>query len=332
MLPTYICCPKCRGTLEQNDNSLICRDCTQQYPVNFNIPDLRWPRPEDDRRQQALLTRLAVSYNQSDFSGLVSMLSATSAEAEHLVSMYADYRLDIRRGQKFYRMFLERWNDIFGKPPLSFDVALDLGCGTGKGLLPLATDYAGVLGIEPDLPSLLLTKKLLEQENITNVYLVQAYAQVLPVKDNQFGWCHAQNVLDHLFRVAPAFAEIHRVLKTGGAFCADSHNRFDIFSKEPHVKIRWVGWLPRAWMKPYVKFRTGEVYEDIHLLSVFEVRRAFIQTFGPHNFRIIFPKVEPYGYPATWNRIVTIISKIPLINFAILAVFPSQLAIAQKSD
>lgn len=332
MLPTYICCPNCQGALASNDHHLTCRQCGQNYPVNFDIPDLRWPRPDDDHQQMALINQLLDSFTQSDFTELVSMLSITSAEADHLVSMYADYRLDIERGRKFYRMFREKWANIFGLFSLPTDAAVDLGCGTGKGLLPLAAEFNEVLGIEPDLPSLLLAKKLLQQEHITNVQLVQAYAQALPVVDNYFSWSHAQNVLDHLFRVSPAFAEIHRILKPGGAFCADSHNRFDIFSVEPHVKIRGVGWLPRAWMKPYVKLRTGEAYEGIHLLSIFEVKRAFAQTFGRRHFKIVFPNVEPYGYPAKLNKFVALIDKIPLLNFVILAVFPSQVTVAQKSN
>lgn len=40
-----ICCPKCKSELFRKDGNLFCKNCGQNYPVNFGIFDLRWPKP-----------------------------------------------------------------------------------------------------------------------------------------------------------------------------------------------------------------------------------------------------------------------------------------------
>jgi uncharacterized protein YbaR (Trm112 family) len=37
-LPSIESCPKCRGEIEEQENSLICRKCRTRYSLNQGIP------------------------------------------------------------------------------------------------------------------------------------------------------------------------------------------------------------------------------------------------------------------------------------------------------
>ncbi|MFZ2455361.1 MAG: Trm112 family protein [Candidatus Altiarchaeia archaeon] len=37
-LPSIQSCPKCRGELQEQENSLICRRCRMRYSLNQGIP------------------------------------------------------------------------------------------------------------------------------------------------------------------------------------------------------------------------------------------------------------------------------------------------------
>jgi ubiquinone/menaquinone biosynthesis C-methylase UbiE/uncharacterized protein YbaR (Trm112 family) len=329
----YLCCPDCGGSLDaQEADAIVCVNCRAVYPQVAGIPDLRWPRDERDTTQDPLVDQLLIAYPKSSLAEMAALIKRQSVVSPQLISHYVDYMLDLERGTRIYNMFAARWQAIYGDLSNKNGLALDLGCGTGKGIFALAANHKHVIGLDPDLSSLILAKKLLESHKTENVTLAQGHAQHLPLKSNSVAWCHAQNVLDHLFQVSPALQEVRRVLQPGSAFCADSHNRYDLFFKEPHVKIRWVGWLPRSLMAWYVRMRTGESYEGIYLLSLWDLKRALNATFEHDNYQVTLPDVAAYGYSAAWDRVVNLIGRIPLISFGLLATFPSHLVLAQKGS
>jgi SAM-dependent methyltransferase/uncharacterized protein YbaR (Trm112 family) len=327
----YLCCPHCGGSLDvQEADAIVCVNCRAVYSQVAGIPDLRWPRDKRDARQDSLIDQLLTVYPESRPAKMAASIKRQSVVSPQLISHYVDYMLDLERGIRIYNMFAARWQAIYGELNDKNGPALDLGCGTGKGIFALAANHKHVIGLDPDLPSLILAKKLLESHKIENVTLVQSHAQRLPLKSNSVAWCQAQNVLDHLFQVSPALQEVNRILQPGSAFCADSHNRYDLFFQEPHVKIRWVGWLPRSSMAWYVRIRTGESYEGIYLLSLWDLKRALNAAFEYDNYQITLPDVAAYGYSAAWDRVVNLVGRIPLIRFGLLATFPSHLVLAQK--
>ncbi len=122
--------------------------------------------------------------------------------------------------------------------------------------------------------------KLVADRGLSNVTLVQASAHELPFRDRVLDYVQAINVIEHVFRPEHFFKEIRRVLAPDGIFCGDSRNRFDAFFPEPHVKLMWVGFLPRQLMDRYVRLRTGFGYGRKYLLSYFELSRALTRSFG----------------------------------------------------
>jgi ubiquinone/menaquinone biosynthesis C-methylase UbiE len=153
------------------------------------------------------------------------------------------------------------------------------------------------VGLDPYLPVLVLAKKFLEECNIQNVILIQAYAQNILLHNG----CVDYGCVDYavaqmlLINVKPALHEIRRVLKQGGYFCGDSRNRNDLFLPEPHVKLRWVGLFPCTLQSWYVrKFKNAYADARARLLSWWELRRCARQVFG-RSVRIVLPLVSTYG-------------------------------------
>jgi SAM-dependent methyltransferase len=196
----------------------------------------------------------------------------------------------------------------------------------------LAKQFHQVIGIDSYLPVLLLAKKLLKDQGVGNVTLLQAYAQNIPTRNDCIDYAIAQNVIEHLIDVESALREIRRVLRHGGCFCGDSRNRFDLFFPEPHVKLRWVGLFPRRLQPWYVRKFRGVSYSEWHccLQSWWGLRRSARRAFGP-SARIVLPLVSAYGHPTNVDKGVEWLDKVPILKDLVLLVFPSHLLVAQSA-
>ena len=226
-------------------------------------------------------------------------------------------------------MFHTRAADFF--PPAGTDAALDIGCGSGASLLVLAGRYKAIAGLDPSLPDLILARKALETAGLANFTLVQAYGQRIPFAGESFNFANALNVIEHVFDPEPVLREVRRVLKPGGIFAADSRNRYDLFLPEPHVKIRWVGFVPRRWQKRYVRWRAGVSYDATRLLSYTDLRQALRSSFE-RDYRIVFPLVDAYGGPEWMNGWLRQLERLPLLPALVLWFFPAHLALARRSQ
>jgi SAM-dependent methyltransferase len=94
----------------------------------------------------------------------------------------------------------------------------------------------------------------------------------LPFNDGSFDLVIAENVLEHVREQAAALKECYRVTRDEGILFLSTPNRFGL-TPEPHVRVWGVGFLPRRWMKPYVKLVKGIPYEHIRILSLFALKR-----------------------------------------------------------
>jgi hypothetical protein len=103
-----------------------------------------------------------------------------------------------------------------------------------------------------------------------------------------------------------------------------------VFLPEPHVRLRWVGFVPRRWQARYVRAFKDIEYQGIQLLSLRELRRHAVRAFGP-SVRVAFPLASVYGRSAGIDRIMAAIERIPLVRTAALSIFPSHVLMAQKA-
>jgi len=328
-MPVSITCLICGKPLDLSAPDVAtCTSCGQHYPITCGIPDLRGRDAANTPADAAIVERMLAAYQQSDFAGLVDIRMRNAPTYGDLRGHEMGYLLTLKeRGRGMVEMFHSRAVEYF--PSAGNEVALDLGCGSGTSMLALAKKYQTVVGLEPSLPDLILARKALEVEGVTNFQLVQAYGQHIPYPEQSFNYINALNVLEHVFEPESVLTEAHRVLKPDGIFAADSRNRFDLFLPEPHVKIRWVGLFPRRCARRYVRWRLGVGYDATRLLSYGELQRGLHKSFG-REYCIVFPYVNAYGGPAWVNGWLRRLERLPVLSTLALWVFPSHLALARR--
>jgi len=294
----------------------------------MGIPDLRGKKSVTSTHEAALVDRLTLAYPNATFEELALMRvckrSTTSKQREHFSSYFLD---SYRRGKQFYSMFKDRLEDLWG--PFKQQVGLDLGCGIGPGLMAMKPDFEFVIGLDTNLSSLLVAKKRLEQESIKNVMLVQGSALLLPFRCNIFDLVISINVLEHVFEPINMFEEVRRVLNEKGRFAGDSRNRYDLFFKEPHVELRWLGFLPRKWMAPYVQWHLNVPYDHTYLLSYGDLRNALVEGFG-REWHITVPSISAYGQSVEFSDWVIGLMRNGLISSLLVRLTPAHLVLVRK--
>ncbi len=318
-------CPNCLNQLITTE----CEHCGETFQTTLGIPDLRWPKPDERNRikYNQLVQRLLNNYDKLTYHELVNLRYEGSKIPAHLQEVYRDYQSNlIERGNVMLEMFQKKRALYYHLP--SHDMALDIGCGVGASTIYLANKFDHVIGIDPSLPSLILARKFLDENEAHNITLLQAYAQNIPVQEQVIDYAVAQNVIEHLFTIKPAFDEIYRILKHEGCFIGDSRNRYDLFLPEPHAKLRWVGLWPRKLQPWYVRRFRNASYDSAYLLSFHELNSNAKKVFGK-SYQITFPLSTAYGRSPKWDKYLAKIENIPLLNKMFLHIFPSHLLVAQ---
>jgi SAM-dependent methyltransferase len=154
---------------------------------------------------------------------------------------------------------------------------LEIGCGTG-GLLAALPAGTVALGIDVSLAWLVVARRLLQEHGLRTP-LAAAVAEALPLGDGSVGGIVALDVIEHVADLGPVLTEVDRVAAPGAALACSTPNRFSL-GAEPHVGVWGVGWLPRRFQPAYVRWRTGEEYKFVRLLSAREAVRLVTRHTG----------------------------------------------------
>jgi SAM-dependent methyltransferase len=259
-------CPHCQAELAEAEDTWTCGGCRRAFPGLRGIPDLR---TTDDvfltnRGDWAYARRLDEEYDRLDFGGLL----------ERYYDLSPDIPADLRRRQIAHIMTAPeragRWIEALG--PLGTGRLLDLGCGTGSFLAAVGGRCGESWGVDIALRWLLVAKKRLEEEGLTRVRLVCGGSERLPFRGGSFAAIVAGDVIEHVGDQAATLAEAHRALAPGGWLFLASPNRYSL-APEPHVQVWGVGYLPRRWMAPYVRWRRGIEFRAIRTLGFGEWTR-----------------------------------------------------------
>jgi len=97
------------------------------------------------------------------------------------------------------------------------DMLLDVGCGTGQYIVPLAKRKINCFGIDPLKSSIKRSQDHANSENVSNVPLFLGNGEYLPFKDKSFNVVLCLSTLQHVVDQKKTLDEIRRVLKNEGS-------------------------------------------------------------------------------------------------------------------
>lgn len=258
------CCPRCKQPVLAQERAYRCDPCSQTYPVVLDIPDFRiYPDPyisiEDDHAKAARIL------DAGTFEQMIRLYwSITPDTPADMAQRFIEHSL----------AGAERGRHLIGCLPnlASRDGrAIELGCRTGGGVVALAERFGHVVGIDIAFRWLVVARKRLQEAGL-NAQLVCCCADALPFAERSFDLVLAENVLEHTAAQQELIDETHQALKPGGTFVATTWNRVSP-AREPHLKLFFVGWLPRGLAKLYVNRFSGTNYDHVRLLSWCGLRR-----------------------------------------------------------
>ena len=148
---------------------------------------------------------------------------------ENLREHYANYRLEnVKRGAARLTHAAQYLAQAGRTLPES-GTALEIGSGSGGVLTALARHFTAVAGIDINMVDLLLAKKLIEEQGLTNVTLACACAEALPFQTNAFGYIEALDVIEHVSSQATLLTE---------AIASWTGRRFLVHFAEPLLPVR----------------------------------------------------------------------------------------------
>lgn len=262
-----VVCPACRGPLVVGDPAWACPACSRSYRSLEGIPDLR--TAEDDYLPNEAdwdrATMLEAARDRLDFRGLLDLSydldpevtpAARARQVGHILSAPARAK---------------SWVEALGAG-LPDGPWLDLGCGSGSFLAAVGPSGRDLVGLDVAMRWLVVARKRLDEEGLDRVPLVCGNAERLPFPDRSFAAVVAGDAIEHIADQAATLAEVHRVMRPSGRLFLATPNRFSL-GPEPHVGLWGVGFLPRAWMGPYVQIRRRGDFRAIRTLSYAGWRR-----------------------------------------------------------
>lgn len=259
-------CPQCKGELNPGSDLWSCRSCAAEFRALRGIPDLR---TRDDvylsnEEDWAFANRLVADYDRLDFRGLLDRYFDIASEVSPAGKRRQVTHILTAPGR------IVHWLDALG--PVGGGPLLDLGCGSGSFLSAVGRCVPDVQGVDVALRWLLVARKRLDEEGLPHVPLACACAEDLPVADDSIAGVVAGDVIEHVADQRATLSEVHRALQPGGRVFMASPNRYSL-GLEPHVGVWGVGFLPRRWMRLYVRWINQADFRAIHTLGFREWRQ-----------------------------------------------------------
>jgi ubiquinone/menaquinone biosynthesis C-methylase UbiE len=170
-------------------------------------------------------------------------------------------------------------------------LALDIGCSRGFFTGGIAPHFERVLGMDIDSHALALAVRDDPPKNVT--YLLGDSLR-LPLGDSSVDLVICNHVYEHVPDPRLLFAEIYRVLKSGGMCYFGAASR--LIPVEPHYHLPLLSWLPKPIANFYMRASgKGERYYE-NLRTLWGIRRL-IRDFAvtDYTLRII---ADPDRYQA----------------------------------
>lgn len=232
------------------------------------IPDLRlpgasWIDPADDLNAARELLRVSTGWS---VEATVRRVYArrTGWTGERVAMRTRQVLDDLDRRREDLRTWLRP--AMAGKGRF-----LDLGCGPGTLLAAAAREGFRGIGIDVSMEWLVVARKMV-RESGGEPQLAAAFGERLPLGEASVGGVISLDVIEHVGDPGRYLEQIHRVLQPGGRAILTTPNRYSL-TAEPHVQVWGVGWVPRRWQEPFVRWCSGKDYRSTALLSRWELSR-----------------------------------------------------------
>jgi ubiquinone/menaquinone biosynthesis C-methylase UbiE len=215
-----LACPDCRKSLAAEERSLVCRSCSEAYPIIDEIP---------------------VFLSEKDRCGW---------DGYHLHQYTPIYS---GQGDPVHRVAADRTEEAYCEAPLGSDSTyaalagpwrrmLDLGCGDGHWSASLAGRVPEIYCVDPSL----LAIKRLRSRNLPGVLGINGMGDRLPFADGFFDGMFLIFVVEHMRDPMPLLREAHRVLRPGGTMIVSTDSKiYDIFWRKVLEFATYRRWNPK---------------------------------------------------------------------------------------
>jgi SAM-dependent methyltransferase len=188
-------------------------------------------------------------------------------------------------GQERARHLLQTLEDGTFRSRVSARAVLEIGSGSGPFLAEASGRFERVVGVDIGMRWLHLSRRRFTENGREPPALVCCCAEQLPFPDGAFDLAVMAATLEFTRDQGRALAECARVLGVEGSALLSTVNRFSL-APEPHVSLWGVGFLPRSWQAPYVRWRRRASFENIRLLSFWELDRLAARFFPGREFAL----------------------------------------------
>jgi SAM-dependent methyltransferase len=173
---------------------------------------------------------------------------------------------------------------------------LDLGCGDAGAAIAFAEAGALATGVEPSEPSA-ARGRIRAEEHGVSVEIVQGVAEALPFDESSFDLVLLDNVLEHVEDRRRTLAEIHRVLRPGGALYLVTPKPFALHSvwSDPHYALAGLVLLPRPLQRWYFERVRGGGAGG-YGVGVIPTRRRVLRMLREQGFASLVPPRELWSH------------------------------------
>lgn len=163
---------------------------------------------------------------------------------------------------------------------------LDIGCGTSFKLIPLASHFNTVIGLDLSADMVFSSHKNIQGKNINNISIVMARNEALPFTEKKF------DVITCMLSRCTA-SEAHRVLKSTGVLiieypgCEDKKEFKELFGKDSD-----------GWRGQFINYKRDEFIDIFYktykrYFNYIEIKNGFWNTYYTSNGIIELLKYTP---------------------------------------